>query len=432
MQYVKWVTTAVLSAALVLAGTAASGYVSTGLLTYLDVGEGASFTDVSSAWQDLSSNNVDGTFSDDGDGGTEAITYDSDTQALNFPGGTNGTAYVELDTTVEKFDDFSSGFTIEFEGEFGATRAQWERVFDFSEALDSTADGTDNAFWLGQFGNSNELTLEIFEGGDRKGYCHTATGSTKGTGSVQKGTALGPLTGEGARDFAKWTVTIEATSPYKCRIYKNGVALPTLVTLSATTVYDSADGTTSGSNYQLPPNVERPSAFVGRSNFLADSDLEGQLRYIRIYDTTLTQSEVEENAGITSTVSSSADETPAATSCQSGIFLTLTGSTSDSLADSPVIYGACALSPGAPYSLTVETLGSTSEAKRLVASGAVPRSGAFERTIHLPPLVAGNHKVIMSSTHPLGYPLRLTNLISVDSDQSYTSKSAEILQPHLK
>lgn len=119
-------------------------------------------------------------------------------------------------------------------------------------------------------------------------------------------------------------------------------------------------------------------------------------------------------------------------SCGSGIFLTVTGQISDSLLSSPVIYGSCALTPGAPYLLTVEALRGSAASKRMLGSGAIPQSGAFERTTYLPIIAGGNYKVVLTSTHPLGHTLTLTNRISVNPDRTYSSISPESLQPHLR
>ena len=109
----------------------------------------------------------------------------------------------------------------------------------------------------------------------------------------------------------------------------------------------------------------------------------------------------------------------------------MTGGVSDRTASSPIVYGSCGLTAGAPYSLTVEPMGSVG-AKRLLGIGAIPSSGALERTTHLPVLDAGNYKVVLTSRSATGQVLTLTNHVSVSSDQKYGSISAESLQPMLK
>ena len=131
-------------------------------------------------------------------------------------------------------------------------------------------------------------------------------------------------------------------------------------------------------------------------------------------------------------VTSSSDEREKKAPCEAvGIFLTVTGEVADRTSSSPIVYGSCGLTAGAPYSLTVEPMGSVG-AKRLLGSGAIPSSGALERTTHLPVLDAGNYKVVLTSRGLAGEVLTLTNHVSVSGDQKYGSISAESLQPHLK
>jgi hypothetical protein len=67
-------------------------------------------------------------------------------------------------------------------------------------------------------------------------------------------------------------------------VYLDGVPQPTRVT-SATTDIGTVGADTDGSLYRLPPVVERPATFIGRSNFLPDGDFKGSIRYVRIFAT---------------------------------------------------------------------------------------------------------------------------------------------------
>lgn len=257
----------------VLAGMAALGVVIIGFtssssvvqasnspapLLWLDATRTDSYTGSGTSWNDLSPNNYDGTI-------VGAVTYDANNKAFQFPGGTNGQGgHVSLSANM---NDFSAGITIEFEGEFGAVRSAWERIFDFALGVNQTAD----ALWVGQFENTNELAIEVFIGGTGQGYCYTTT----------NGTALGTA---GDRSFNKWVVSIDGSAPYKCRIYKNGTEISTRVTPYNSHNLNPTGANANGSDYVLPPVTSRPSAFLGRSNFVADSDLEGSIRYIRIYN----------------------------------------------------------------------------------------------------------------------------------------------------
>lgn len=243
-------------------------------MLWLDATNASSYPGSGTTWTDLSGNNRNGTL-------VGSLTYSSASKAIQFPGGSNGTAYVSLNADMS---NFSSGMTIEFEGEFGAVRSAWERIFDFALGVNQTA----NAVWVGQFENTNEIAIEVFISGTGQGYCYSTT----------NGTALG--TG-GDRSFNKWIVTIDGTSPYKCRIYKNGTELGTRVSSFFGRNLNPVGSNANGSNYVLPPTTSRPSTFLGRSNFVADNDLEGSIRYLRLYQQALTPAEVATNATATVT-----------------------------------------------------------------------------------------------------------------------------------
>ena len=243
----------------------AQAYSTEDLLIYLDASKPESYSGTGTDWIDLSGNAHNGVLSGTG------LTFDPITETVQFPGGANGTAWVDLDGT---FDSFSSGMTIEFEGEFGAVRSNWERVFDLAAGIGSV----DDVFWVGQMWNSNELALETWIGGVNQGRCHTSTG----------GTALGT---PGDRTLIKWVITV---GDGVCRIYKNGTELDTQVKNASYTA--DTPVASNGSVYPVPAVTDRSSAFLGRSNFLADNDLEGSIRYLRIYTAALTPEEVLDNA----------------------------------------------------------------------------------------------------------------------------------------
>jgi len=153
----------------------ASAYQTDGLMLYLNASNTTSYNG-GTAWNDLSGNNRNGTL-------MGPVVYDATTESLQFPGGVNGTAYVNL---AGEFSDFSSGVTVEFEGEFGSTRAVWERIFDFGIP---GGGGEANDLWVGHLADTNELAIETWHDGVNQGRCHTST----------SGMALGPLD---SRDFA--------------------------------------------------------------------------------------------------------------------------------------------------------------------------------------------------------------------------------------
>jgi hypothetical protein len=271
----------------------AAAYETDDLLIYLDATNPASAPGATTTWTDLSGNARHGTFAG---AGPATVTFDAANQAVVFPGGTNGTAYVAL---AGDFADFSGGFAIEFEAEFGVSRTAWERVFDFAFAVGATAD----AFWVGQLAATNELTIEVWTDGAQSGYCHSAT----------DGTALGAA---GERQFQRWMITIGQDAPYLCRMYRDGIEIPTRVSPWPVNI-SSVGANANGSAFVLPPNTARPSGFVGRSNFIADRDLEGAIRYLRIYNRELTPVQAQANAS--RTVTFAANDGSGRTSTQSSI-----------------------------------------------------------------------------------------------------------------
>jgi hypothetical protein len=281
------------SALTVLTPRPAAAYETDGLLIYLDATDPASAPGATTTWTDLSGNARHGTFAG---AGPATVTFDAAREAVAFPGGTNGTAYVAL---AGDFADFTGGFAIEFEAEFGDSRTAWERVFDFAFAVGATAD----AFWVGQLAATNELTIEVWTSGAQSGYCHTAT----------DGTALGAL---GERQFQRWMITIGNDAPYLCRMYRDGIEIPTRVSPWPVNI-SSTGANANGSAFVLPPNTSRPSGFVGRSNFIADRDLEGAIRYLRIYNRELTPAEAQANAS--RTVTFAANDGSGRTSTQSSV-----------------------------------------------------------------------------------------------------------------
>ncbi len=255
----------------------ASAFQTSGLMFYFDFSNLDS-TNNGDKLIDFSGQGRDGTIRGNG------ISYNSETKALQFAGGPNGTNYVELGG---EFTDFSKGVSIEFEGEFGAIRSQWERIFDFGSTY-VVGSNNNNQFWVGHMENSNELAVEIWIDNVNQGRCHTVDD------------ALGTA---GDRTFHKWLITIgevEVGGGTKCRIYKNGVEVP--VQLRDAGWGEGPIVESGGLAYPLPKVTTRPTNYLGRSNYSPDSDFEGSIRYIRLYDTVLTAEQAQENAKNTYTV----------------------------------------------------------------------------------------------------------------------------------
>ncbi|MFM2385233.1 MAG: Internalin-A precursor [Actinomycetota bacterium] len=240
----------------------ARAYDTEGLMFYYNFSDLASAAD-NTTIADLSGNNRTGTIRGSG------LTYNPTTRALTFPGGSNGTGYLNLSGS---FSTFTEGITIEFEGEFGNNLSQWERIFDFG-----IPGGVANDFWVGQMAGSHELALETWINGVNQGRCHTAT----------DGSAL-----DNSRTFSKWLITVDSISG--CRIYKDGVELQTQIKNGDYTSDTAVQA--HGSAYPLPAVSDRTANFVGRSNWEDDDDFEGSIRYLRLYNRALTPTEVLDNA----------------------------------------------------------------------------------------------------------------------------------------
>ena len=253
-------------------------------ILWLDASNTSSYPGSGSVWTDLSTFNRHGTL-------VGGVTYNASLQAMQFSGGPNAASYISLAGNMRSF---TGGITIEFEADFGAVADNWERIFDFAEAPGLTA----NDFFVGRFGDKKELTVEIFKAGDTSnnlkngssGYCHTATDETILAPNPQP-------------TLSRWVITIDGTSPYKCRIYKDGQQIATRLSLAGNIYNSSSAGADSnGSPFMLPSVVDRPSSFIGRSNFTSDRAFEGYLKYVRIYDSSYTPTQIQNNPPTVATV----------------------------------------------------------------------------------------------------------------------------------
>jgi hypothetical protein len=251
--------------------TAEAGVSTTNLMMSLDASNSSSYSGSGNLWSDVSGNGRNATL-------TGAVTYTSSTSMFNFPGGANGTAYGTLPNT---FTDLTNGFTVDFEGNFGSTVNAWERVIDIAPNIGTNIT---EAVLVGRLNATDQLFLEVIRGGVSQGHCYTTANQSLGS-------------------TARWTVGVGTTGG--CRIFKNGVAQAV-----------SSDGTTPG-NWLPPANATRSSSWIGRSNWTGDSDLEGQLRYVRIYNRGL--SDAEALANVTGNVTFNSNGAPGSMPVQSSI-----------------------------------------------------------------------------------------------------------------
>jgi hypothetical protein len=241
----------------------ASAYTTDGLFLYLNASRTDSYPGTGTTWTDVSGNGRDGTLVGSSWG------FDATTESLTFPGGANATNYVELSGD---FADFSTGMTIDFEGSFGSVLSNWERVFDFG-----VNGGGQETFFVSHYYATNQLAIVLWSNNVHLGTCSTAVDG-------------GALTSDDS--FAKWTITLDGT---KCHIYKDGVELPT--TTKDAVGADMGPAVADGSAFAYLPQVTpRPNNYVARSNWVADADFEGSMRYLRMYTIALDASQVADNA----------------------------------------------------------------------------------------------------------------------------------------
>ena len=123
--------------------------------------------------------------------------------------------------------------------------------------------------------------------------------------------------------------------------------------------------------------------------------------------------------------SSTDDESPG----PAGIFLTVCGSVGDRLYGTDVLFGSYAIAPNSPYLLSWQGP-STASAPRVLRQGRVNSGGHLEEQVTLPSVVSGTYKLVLTGTSATGAPLRLTNIVTVDSSGVLSYSTPESLQPY--
>jgi hypothetical protein len=379
--------------------TPAQAYVTDGLMIYLDASKSSSYGGSGSTWTDISGSGRDGTL-------TGGVTFDAGTQTMKFSGGANGSGFVDLNGD---FDNFTNGLTIEFEGEFGSARSPWERVFDFAFAQSSSAGNIGNVanvFWVGQIGSRNELTLETWINGTNQGRCHTDV----------PGGALGPA---GDRALHKWVLALDGTV---CRIYKDGVELPTRVASAMNENTDITPSAPNGSVYPLPATTTRTSAFLGRSNFTGDADFEGSIRYIRIYNTYLNPDQVTDNIN-----NSDPDTGPEPEPSPIAVVgLTLNAEVGDKLNGQTATITGTDLKAASDYDFTMHS------DPVVLSQGTTDANGAFSETVTLPLAVCGTdgiHELILTGVDANDVAVTDSTWVELAADCSITKISDTVIVP---
>jgi YVTN family beta-propeller protein len=115
-----------------------------------------------------------------------------------------------------------------------------------------------------------------------------------------------------------------------------------------------------------------------------------------------------------------------------GIFLYIAGSPGRLAEGTPLYHGSANIAPNTSYTLSVQSMDARGSTKTVLATGTTKGRGTVNERSELGSLAAGSYKIVMTGYHPLGYPLVLTNHISVDAAGKLVSVSPESLQPSLR
>ena len=114
-----------------------------------------------------------------------------------------------------------------------------------------------------------------------------------------------------------------------------------------------------------------------------------------------------------------------------GIFLYIAGQPAREVKSTPVYFGSVGIKADSSYILSVQSVTNPALTRTVLATGSTNGRGHADRRIELGNLAPGTYKVVMTGVHGGGYPLVLTNYISVDRDGNFISLSPESLQPTL-
>lgn len=121
----------------------------------------------------------------------------------------------------------------------------------------------------------------------------------------------------------------------------------------------------------------------------------------------------------------------ATVSAATGIFLYLAGRPGSPVEGSTVYYGSVSIKPNTTYILSIQSVTNPALTRTVLATGTTNDWGHSDNRLEMGELDPGTYKVVMTGTHRLGYPLVLTNYISVAGSGNFISLSPESLQPTL-
>jgi hypothetical protein len=171
-----------------------------------------------------------------------------------FDGSATSYATVPIGST-----NFTSGFSLSFYAKFESPVANdrtFERVIDFANAAATSGDAN-SSMWVGRYIDTNDLSIEVWNGTTRPGNCRAINAITPGV-------------------FKHYVAVVNGST---CTFYVEKVA--------QTTTYV-------GSDFKNPPAVTRSSAFIGKSNW-GDDPFKGEIGDIALYNSVLSQSDVNTN-----------------------------------------------------------------------------------------------------------------------------------------
>jgi YVTN family beta-propeller protein len=97
----------------------------------------------------------------------------------------------------------------------------------------------------------------------------------------------------------------------------------------------------------------------------------------------------------------------------------------------PIYCGADSIQPNSNYTLSVQSVTNSALTRTVLDSGTVNTQGHLNERVLLGALNPGSYKIVMTGIHASGYPLVLTNYITVGANGVIVSVSAENLQPFL-
>jgi hypothetical protein len=115
-----------------------------------------------------------------------------------------------------------------------------------------------------------------------------------------------------------------------------------------------------------------------------------------------------------------------------GIYLYVAGGPGRSVEGTPVYHGSFAIAPNTSYALSVQSMDARALTRTVLSTGVTNGGGHVEQRIELGALAPGAYRIVMTGYHAAGYPLVLTNHITVDAAGNFVSVSAETLQPTLR